>query len=232
MCTTLLAHFGLRSVAPSSEATTALRLPTGGARGTAGGGAAAPAAPAGAGRWPERPDRAAVEAERWSRELAAHRSPLGHRHTVTPAARAAWAEYGGLRLLPTGPGAVHVPVPVVLDPMLGRHWPRTLGDLGRALGTVLSPLGATGLPADGAGAGARAGDGDGDEAGCDGALLAVDREGRVYCLDHSGDWFLGPDVRSALTVLLTGARPHRLGPPPGPPGDARDGAAGGPAEAR
>ena len=41
-------------------------------------------------------------------------------------------------------------------------------------------------------------------------LLVLDAEGRVYCLDHTGDWFLGQDVDAAFATLLTGLRPTRL----------------------
>lgn len=66
---------------------------------------------------------------------------------------------------------------------------RTLGDLGRALDTEVCPLGA--------------------ESGSE-ALLAIDTEGRVYALDHSGDWYLGPDIDHALETLVNGTQPTRL----------------------
>ncbi|TWV36725.1 SUKH-3 domain containing protein, partial [Streptomyces misionensis] len=65
----------------------------------------------------------------------------------------------------------------------------TLGDLGRALGTELCPLGA-----------------ETDTT----AVLAIDTEGRVYALDHTGDWYIGPDIDHALTTLITGITPVRL----------------------
>jgi hypothetical protein len=66
---------------------------------------------------------------------------------------------------------------------------RTLGDLGRALTTEVCPLG---------------------EESDSHALLAIDTAGRVYALDHTGDWYLGPDIDQALTTLLTGIEPVRL----------------------
>jgi hypothetical protein len=66
---------------------------------------------------------------------------------------------------------------------------RTLGDLGRALDTEVCPLG---------------------EESDSRALLAIDAEGRVYTLDHTGDWYLGPDIDTALTTLLSGIEPVRL----------------------
>lgn len=32
----------------------------------------------------------------------------------------------------------------------------------------------------------------------------------MYALDHTGDWFLGPDIDTALTTLLSGTTPARL----------------------
>ncbi|MFF3495675.1 SUKH-3 domain-containing protein [Streptomyces sp. NPDC002795] len=135
------------------------------------------------------------QAEFWADALRTHVSPAGHRHSVFPAAVEAWAEFGGLHLTPTGPGRNIAPAQPHLDPLHGLHAARTLGDLGRALDTELAPLGA--------------------ESGTE-ALLAVDTEGRVYALDHSGDWYLGPDMDEALSTLITGLQPPRLSPPGGP----------------
>jgi hypothetical protein len=198
-CAALLAALGVRSVSG------ALDVPGGGevpvAPGDWSAAAPAPGAPwaapgtvgqalAAAGWLPGR--RHAVQAERWADALSAHRSPQGHTHTLFPAAFETWAELGPLTLQPVGAGTVYAPGVVVVDPLLGRHWARTLGDLGRALGTELCPLG-----------GERDGTG----------LLAVDRKGRLYCVDHTGDWYLGPDVLSGLATVLTGGQPHRLIPP-------------------
>jgi hypothetical protein len=131
------------------------------------------------------------QAEFWADALRTHVSPAGHRHTVFPAAVEAWAEFGGLHLTPTGPGRHIAPAQPHLDPLHGLHMARTLGDLGRALATDVCPLGA--------------------EAGTE-ALLAIDSEGRVYVLDHSGDWYLGPDIDHALETLITGVQPPRLQP--------------------
>ncbi|MEU3251329.1 SUKH-3 domain-containing protein [Streptomyces sp. NPDC006997] len=129
------------------------------------------------------------QAEIWADTLREHTSPAGHRHAVFPAAVEAWAEFGGLHIAPTGPGRQLAPTAVHLDPMHGLHLARTLGDLGRALGTEVSPLGT---------------EPDSE------ALLAIDAEGRVYALDHTGDWYLGPTVDQALTTLVTGMEPVRL----------------------
>ncbi|MFI5855024.1 SUKH-3 domain-containing protein [Streptomyces parvulus] len=129
------------------------------------------------------------QAEIWADTLRDHTSPAGHRHTVFPAAVEAWAEFGGLHLTPTGPGRQIAPAALHLDPLHGLHMARTLGDLGRALDTRICPLGS-----------------ETDSH----SLLAIDTEGRVYALDHTGDWYLGPDIDTALAALVAGTRPTRL----------------------
>ncbi|MFD0315485.1 SUKH-3 domain-containing protein [Streptomyces flavalbus] len=129
------------------------------------------------------------QAEIWADTLREHTSPAGHRHAVFPAAVEAWAEFGGLHITPTGPGRQLAPTAVHLDPLHGLHLARTLGDLGRALDTEVSPLGT---------------EPDSE------ALLAIDAEGRAYALDHTGDWYLGPTIDQALTTLVTGLEPVRL----------------------
>ncbi|WP_309093761.1 SUKH-3 domain-containing protein [Streptomyces sp.] len=129
------------------------------------------------------------QAEIWADALRDHVSPAGHRHTVFPAAVEAWAEFGGLHITPTGPGRQVAPATLHLDPLHGLHMARTLGDLGRALDTEVCPLGA--------------------ETDTQ-ALLAIDTEGRVYTLDHTGDWYLGADIDQGLTTLIAGTAPARL----------------------
>ncbi|MEU9789950.1 SUKH-3 domain-containing protein [Streptomyces sparsogenes] len=137
-----------------------------------------------------RPGRRDIrQAEVWADTLRAHISPAGHVHAVFPAAVEAWAEFGGLRVVPPGAGRHIAPTAFHIDPLHGLHLARTLGDLGRALGTEVCPLGEE---ADGQ------------------ALLTIDAEGRVYSLDHTGDWYLGPDIDAALAALVTGVQPQRL----------------------
>ncbi|MFE0683129.1 SUKH-3 domain-containing protein [Streptomyces sp. NPDC058961] len=135
------------------------------------------------GRWDIR------QAEAWADVLRAHTSPAGHRHSVFPAAVEAWAEFGGLRLTAPGPGRRNAPAALRFDPLAGLHLARTLADLGRALETDIAPLG---------------------EEGDQQAVLAIDTVGRVYSLDHTGDWYLGPDIDHALNTLVTGTQPIRL----------------------
>ncbi|MFC9507943.1 SUKH-3 domain-containing protein [Streptomyces sp. NPDC057002] len=129
------------------------------------------------------------QAEYWADALRDHVSPAGHRHTVFPAAVEAWAEFGGLHIAPTGPGRQVAPATLHLDPLHGLHMARTLGDLGRALGTEVCPLGA-----------------ETDSR----SLVAIDTDGRVYTLDHTGDWYLGQDIDQALSTLIAGTEPVRL----------------------
>ncbi|ORT58504.1 SUKH-3 domain-containing protein [Streptomyces sp. CB03238] len=132
------------------------------------------------------------QAEQWADALRAYVSPAGHRHRVFPAAVEAWAEFGGLHINAPGPGRQIAPTPVHLDPLAGLHHARSLADLGRALETEMAPLG---------------------EEADNRAVLAIDAAGRVYSLDHAGDWYLGPDIDHALAVLITGAQPARLTSP-------------------
>ncbi|MFF3483936.1 SUKH-3 domain-containing protein [Streptomyces sp. NPDC002701] len=129
------------------------------------------------------------QAEFWADALRSHESPAGHRHAVFPAAVEAWAEFGGLRITTIEAGRQIAPSPLHLDPLHGLHMARTLADLGRALDTEVAPLG---------------------EETDSRALLAVDTEGRVYMLDHTGDWYLGRDIDEALTTLVAGREPVRL----------------------
>lgn len=137
------------------------------------------------GRWDIR------QAEIWADTLRAYTSPGGHRHTVFPAAVEAWAEFGGLTVPPAvGPGRHVAPVAARIDPLYGLHLARTFGDLGHALDTEVCPLG---------------------EEASGQAQLAIDAAGRVYAVDHTGDWYIGPTIDTALSALVLGLRPRRLG---------------------
>ena len=129
------------------------------------------------------------QAEFWADTLRNHISPAGHRHTVFPAAVEAWAEFGSLRVTAKGPGRQIAPATLDLNPLHGLHMARTLGDLGRALDTEVCPLGHEIATR---------------------ALIAIDTEGRTYALDHTGDWYLGQDIDTALATLVTGLQPERL----------------------
>ncbi|MBL1068650.1 SUKH-3 domain-containing protein [Streptomyces sp. 7-21] len=186
-CTVLLARLGVSSASAAAAPGAAAALAEGPATGSPWTTGTVDEALARAGWQPGR--RHVALAERWADALSGHDSPLVRPHTLFPAAFEAWAECGELWLEPTGPGLAFAPSPVVIDPLRGLHWARTLADLADALGTQLCPLG---------------------EEGGGTALLAIDAEGRVYAIDHTGDWYLGPDVRSGLATLLTGAAPAQL----------------------
>lgn len=142
------------------------------------------------------------QAEMWADTLRAHVSPGGHQHSVFPAAVEVWAEFGGLPIAGVGPGRQVAPTAMLIDPLCGLHAARTLADLGRALGTEVAPLG---QESEGA------------------ALLAIDVQGRTYSIDHAGDWYLGPDIDSALVILITGTFPLRLIPSGSARASARSG---------
>jgi hypothetical protein len=135
------------------------------------------------GRWEIR------RAEEWADQLLGHPTPPNAPHAVFPAAIEAWAEFGGLSFDLSGAGREVARTPFLLDPRCGLHQPRTLADLGRALDSRVAPLG---------------------EERFGQALLAIDEAGRVYSLDHTGEWFLGQDLDQAVSTLVLGTRPHRL----------------------
>lgn len=125
----------------------------------------------------------------WALRLAALAAPDGRQHTVVPAAVEAYAEFGGLRVCPQGEGEQVAPSTFHLDPFLVRHSVHTLAALATATGAALTPLG-------------EEGDGTG--------ILAVDERGRVFVLDHTGEWFVGGDLDEAVTVLVLGRQPRRV----------------------
>ncbi|MGF1432185.1 SUKH-3 domain-containing protein [Kitasatospora sp. LaBMicrA B282] len=135
------------------------------------------------GRWEIR------RAEEWADQLLARPAADGAAHAVFPAAIEAWAEFGGLSFDLSGAGRQQARTPFLLDPLCGLHLPRTLTDLARALDSRVAPLG---------------------EENYGQAVLAIDEAGRVYSLDHAGEWFLGPDLDHAVTTLVLGLRPQRL----------------------
>ncbi|MGH3669286.1 MAG: SUKH-3 domain-containing protein [Pseudonocardiaceae bacterium] len=42
------------------------------------------------------------------------------------------------------------------------------------------------------------------------STLAIDEAGRVFALDHVGEWYLGESIDAALITLITGSQPPRL----------------------
>lgn len=114
----------------------------------------------------------------------------GSRHQPFPAAAALLEEFGGLYVTsPDGPGRDLRRRPFAIDPTMAAATTETLADFGRVLGTRLFPIGV---------------EGDGE------AYLAVDEGGRVFALDHAGEWFLGASIREALVTLVHGVEPPRV----------------------
>ncbi|WP_433530411.1 SUKH-3 domain-containing protein [Micromonospora sp. CA-263727] len=128
-------------------------------------------------------------AREWALRIAAHATPEGRQHVVTAAAVEAYAEFGGLRVRPQGEGEQIAPSDFHLDPFLVRHSVVTLAELAEVTGAPLTPLG-------------EEGDGTG--------ILAIDGQGRVFVLDHTGDWFLGGSLDEALGTLVLGRQPRRV----------------------
>lgn len=113
----------------------------------------------------------------------------GQRHRPFPAAERALDEFGGLTVDPTGDGRDLLPRPFALDPTMAAASTETLADVGAVLGVALFPIGV---------------EGDRD------ALLAMDEGGRVFSIDHTGEWFLGNDLDAAIESLVRGLAPARV----------------------
>ena len=113
----------------------------------------------------------------------------GARTESFEAAFDALTEFGGIHVVQDGPGRDLRLRPFAIDPTRVAATTETLADLGRVLGTSLFPLGM---------------EGDHD------SVLAIDRSGRVFAIDHAGVWFLGGTVDAALVTLIFGNQPPRL----------------------
>lgn len=137
-----------------------------------------------------RPGRRDDDAARdWGLRLAGHTGPSGRRHTVFPALLDALAEFGGVAVEAEGAGEDVAPSGFVIDPDRALHTVDVLAALAARTGTPLAPLGE---------------EGDGV------AVLAMDERGRVFALDHAGEWYLGESVEAALATLVLGRRPPRV----------------------
>jgi hypothetical protein len=118
----------------------------------------------------------------------------GGRHRPFPAAVAALTEFGGLTVDPEGadagsPGGPVARRPFALDPTLAASTADTLADVGRLLDVRLFPLGV-----------------EGDLE----TVLAIDEAGRVFAIDHAGEWFLGGSLDEAIETLVHGREPSRV----------------------
>jgi hypothetical protein len=107
----------------------------------------------------------------------------------TPTARDILDEFGGLTVVPTGPGVDLRPRPFRLDPGLAAHAMDSVFDVARVTDRWLAPLGVE----DGSG-----------------AVLAVTGDADVLAIDATGVWYLGRGITTALDTLISGRRPARV----------------------
>lgn len=133
--------------------------------------------------------REATAVRDWRLLLAARRSPDGRAHAVVDAAVAALTEFGGLRVELDGAGEDVALRTFELNPTRAVDTVATLADFASVLGSPLTPVGV-----------------EGDAEG----YLAVDENGRVFVIDHTGEWFLGATIDDALCTLIQGRRPAKL----------------------
>lgn len=103
------------------------------------------------------------------------------------AARAAIADFPGVRCARRGPGLRRAIRLLRLDPVPGAWSAAALLEFAEVIGVPLFPIGVEG----------------GD------AVVAIDELGRVFVLDQAGEWFVGSTLDEALTGLLTGDGPAR-----------------------
>ena len=112
---------------------------------------------------------------------------LHSRHVPSEAAFRILARFRGLVSARSGPGEQVWIRPFTIRAFRAAHTADPLADLGRSIGTTLFPIGAE-----------------------DDAVLATDPAGRVFALDQAGEWFIGPDIDTALATLLHGRAPSRI----------------------
>lgn len=113
---------------------------------------------------------------------------MSFRHVAFPAAEAALTAFPAVISRRRGPGQQVWISRFTTNPLRAAHSAASLADFGAVLGVRLFPIGAERQE----------------------SILAVDERGRVFALDQAGEWFLGPDIDSALTTLLLGLAPARV----------------------
>jgi hypothetical protein len=111
-----------------------------------------------------------------------------HEHVPFPAAEQALSAFPMVVSRRRGPGQQVWIRQFELAAHQSQHSADSLADLARVIGARLFPIGTE--------------DGDG--------ILAVDEHGRVFALDQAGEWFIGPDIDTALTNLLLGRAPAHI----------------------
>lgn len=130
-----------------------------------------------------------ARAHRWALMLAGYATPDGRSHVIVPPAVEVFARYGGVEIPPADGGRQVAPAGFRLDPGRVQATVATLAALGAVLHAKLTPIG--------------------DEGGGAG-LLAIDGDGRVFVIDHTGGWFVGDTIEDALTALVLGIQPVRI----------------------
>jgi hypothetical protein len=130
-----------------------------------------------------------AKARQWALILAGYATPDGQSHSIVPPAIEVFARYGGVEIPAADEGRQVAPAGFRLDPGRVQATVATLTALGRVLHTKLTPIG--------------------DEGNGTG-LLAIDGDGRVFLIDHTGEWFIGDTIEDALTTLILGIQPARL----------------------
>jgi hypothetical protein len=111
-----------------------------------------------------------------------------HRHEVFPAAQQTLTAFPGVESGRRGVGEQVWIRRFSVNPPEVAHTADTLADFGRVIGSRLFPIGT------------ESGD----------SILTVDEQGRIFALDQAGEWFLGPDIDTALTTLLLGRAAPRV----------------------
>jgi hypothetical protein len=140
------------------------------------------------GGWRPGRDIGAAQVSRWRlRHTVAHSGVAdGEPAPVWNAAADTFLRsFGGLSVRQEGAGVDVARNSFDLDPELLLHWSRSLAVRGRALGTVLAPLGRV----------------END------AAIAVSTEGRVLLVDHTGEWAFEPGLERGLSDLVDSVLP-------------------------
>jgi hypothetical protein len=101
------------------------------------------------------------------------------------AADAILRAFGGLAVTQSGAGVDLARNSFTLDPLLLERWARPLAIRGRALGTVLAPLGRVE----------------------NNAAIAVTSDSRLFLVDHCGEWAYEEGLERGLSDLIDGVLP-------------------------
>jgi len=128
-------------------------------------------------------------AQQWAQAVAGYVSPSGLRHTIVQPAMDVYAEFGSVAVRPPGPGEQIAPSRFVLDPLLVHHAVQVTAMFAGALGVPLTPIGEEN---EGAG------------------ILLIDATGKVFVMDHTAEWLVGPTLDDALEALVRGLLPARV----------------------